>query len=107
VIRLTGTPFPHRLIFEWLQHHLAIEAPIAGSPFNFATNLLLCLRRLLIDGDHFINNGNWMWLSCSAFFNQYYRSTSAARTCCAGVAHACSPHHCPNAYGSCLGTCSV
>jgi cryptochrome len=29
--------------------------------------------RLLIDGDHFINNGNWMWLSCSAFFNQYYR----------------------------------
>ncbi len=29
--------------------------------------------RLLIDGDHFINNGNWQWLSCSAFFSQYFR----------------------------------
>jgi cryptochrome len=29
--------------------------------------------RLLIDADHFINTGNWMWLSCSAFFAQYYR----------------------------------
>eukprot|EP00891_Asterochloris_glomerata_P003329 jgi/Astpho2/3329/e_gw1.00054.36.1_t len=29
--------------------------------------------RLLIDDDYFINNGNWMWLSASAFFFQYYR----------------------------------
>jgi len=29
--------------------------------------------RLLIDGDHFINNGNWQWLSCSAFFSQFFR----------------------------------
>ena len=29
--------------------------------------------RLLVDADHFVNNGNWMWLSCSAFFSQYYR----------------------------------
>lgn len=35
--------------------------------------------RLLIDGDHFINNGNWQWLSCSAFFSQFFRVTSAAQ----------------------------
>ncbi|KAK9804209.1 hypothetical protein WJX72_001282 [[Myrmecia] bisecta] len=29
--------------------------------------------RLLIDGDWSINNGNWMWLSASAFFSQYFR----------------------------------
>ncbi|KAK9790587.1 hypothetical protein WJX73_008051 [Symbiochloris irregularis] len=29
--------------------------------------------RLLIDGDHFVNNGNWMWLSASAFFSQFFR----------------------------------
>lgn len=29
--------------------------------------------RLLIDGDWSINNANWMWLSCSAFFSQYFR----------------------------------
>jgi cryptochrome len=23
--------------------------------------------------DHFLNAANWMWLSASAFFNQYYR----------------------------------
>ncbi|KAF8400694.1 hypothetical protein HHK36_013994 [Tetracentron sinense] len=30
-------------------------------------------ERLLIDSDWAINNGNWMWLSCSAFFYQYNR----------------------------------
>lgn len=29
--------------------------------------------RLLVDADWSVNNGNWMWLSCSAFFAQYYR----------------------------------
>lgn len=29
--------------------------------------------RLLIDSDWAINNGNWMWLSCSSFFYQYNR----------------------------------
>ena len=27
-------------------------------------------ERLLIDADWAINNGNWMWLSCSSFFYQ-------------------------------------
>ncbi|CAO2044998.1 unnamed protein product [Urochloa humidicola] len=29
--------------------------------------------RLLIDSDWAINNGNWLWLSCSSFFYQYHR----------------------------------
>lgn len=27
-------------------------------------------ERLLIDSDWAINNGNWLWLSCSSFFYQ-------------------------------------
>ncbi|MEW5299813.1 MAG: hypothetical protein WDW38_010854 [Sanguina aurantia] len=30
-------------------------------------------EELLIDGDFFVNSANWMWLSASAFFNQYFR----------------------------------
>ncbi|KAK2974362.1 hypothetical protein RJ640_021218 [Escallonia rubra] len=30
-------------------------------------------ERLLIDHDWAINNGNWLWLSCSSFFYQYNR----------------------------------
>ena len=29
--------------------------------------------RLLIDADWSLNAGNWMWLSASAFFHQYFR----------------------------------
>jgi cryptochrome len=29
--------------------------------------------RLLVDADPALNAGNWMWLSCSAFFHQYFR----------------------------------
>ena len=29
--------------------------------------------RLLVDADWAVNNGNWMWLSASAFFTQYFR----------------------------------
>lgn len=32
--------------------------------------------RLLVDADYSINNANWMWLSCSSFFYQYYRCYS-------------------------------
>ena len=31
---------------------------------------------LLLDADWAINNGNWMWLSCSCFFYQYFRCYS-------------------------------
>lgn len=30
----------------------------------------------LLDADWSLNNGNWMWLSCSAFFYQYFRCYS-------------------------------
>ena len=29
--------------------------------------------RLLIDGDWSVNTGNWMWLSASAYFSQFFR----------------------------------
>eukprot|EP00028_Trichosphaerium_sp_Am-I-7-wt_P008741 CAMPEP_0168521816 /NCGR_PEP_ID=MMETSP0405-20121227/8904_1 /TAXON_ID=498012 /ORGANISM="Trichosphaerium sp, Strain Am-I-7 wt" /LENGTH=188 /DNA_ID=CAMNT_0008543153 /DNA_START=311 /DNA_END=874 /DNA_ORIENTATION=+ len=29
--------------------------------------------KLLIDSDWSLNNANWMWLSCSAFYNTYWR----------------------------------
>lgn len=32
--------------------------------------------RLLIDADHSLNACNWMWLSCSAFFHQFFRCYS-------------------------------
>ncbi|KNC53852.1 cryptochrome photoreceptor [Thecamonas trahens ATCC 50062] len=28
---------------------------------------------LLLDADHYLNIGNWLWLSASAFFHQYWR----------------------------------
>ena len=31
---------------------------------------------MLLDADWAINNGNWMWLSCSCFFYQYFRCYS-------------------------------
>jgi len=34
--------------------------------------------RDLVDADWALNNGNWMWLSCSAFFYQYFRVYSPA-----------------------------
>lgn len=39
------------------------------SPLTFSHAPVL----LLLPQDHFLNAANWMWLSASAFFNQYYR----------------------------------
>jgi cryptochrome len=30
-------------------------------------------EELLLDADWALNAGNWMWLSASAFFHQYFR----------------------------------
>lgn len=30
-------------------------------------------EKVLLDADYFLNNGNWMWLSASAFFSSYWR----------------------------------
>lgn len=35
-------------------------------------------EELLVDHDSAVNGGNWMWLSCSAFFAQYFRVYSPA-----------------------------
>lgn len=35
--------------------------------------------QVLLDGDYFLNNGNWMWLSASAFFHQYFRVYSPVK----------------------------
>jgi hypothetical protein len=35
--------------------------------------------RDLVDADWAVNNGNWMWLSCSCFFYQYFRVYGRAR----------------------------
>ena len=29
--------------------------------------------KYLLDADYALNNANWMWLSCSAFFSQYWK----------------------------------
>jgi hypothetical protein len=36
--------------------------------------------RELLDADWALNNGNWMWLSASAFFHQYFRVYGPVRT---------------------------
>ena len=36
---------------------------------------------LLLDADWSLNNGNWMWLSCSAYFHQYFRCYSPVVRC--------------------------
>jgi hypothetical protein len=39
--------------------------------------------------DHFLNAANWMWLSATAFFNQYYRVyrlVCFTKNACAGTA---------------------
>jgi cryptochrome len=30
-------------------------------------------EKVLLDADYFLNTGNWLWLSASAFFSQYFR----------------------------------
>lgn len=36
-------------------------------------NFLKVFEELLLDADWSLNAGNWMWLSASAFFHQYFR----------------------------------
>jgi len=58
-------------IFEWTR----------GGPNNPTNSfsvlslavLLQVFEELLLDADWALNAGNWMWLSASAFFHQYFR----------------------------------
>jgi hypothetical protein len=47
-------------------------------PINSIAGLSLAVvlqvfEELLLDADWALNAGNWMWLSASAFFHQYFR----------------------------------
>ena len=77
----TGYPWIDAIMMQLKQegwmHHLARHAVAC-----FLTRGDLYLHwekgrdtfdRLLIDGDWHVNNGNWMWLSASAFFHQFFR----------------------------------
>ncbi|KAG8463402.1 hypothetical protein KFE25_004913 [Diacronema lutheri] len=80
----TGYPWidacMRQLKSEGWMHHLARHAVAC-----FLTRGDLYVRweegaavfdELLIDADWAVNNGNWMWLSCSCFFYQYFRCYS-------------------------------
>lgn len=60
----------------WM-HHLARHAVACyltrGDLFVYWEKGRDVFDRLLIDADWAINNGNWLWLSASAFFHQYHR----------------------------------
>ena len=47
--------------------------PDARRPFRALGSRRGGFDRELVDADWAINNGNWMWLSCSCFFYQYFR----------------------------------
>ncbi|CAI9114035.1 OLC1v1014654C1 [Oldenlandia corymbosa var. corymbosa] len=60
----------------WM-HHLARHCVACfltrGDMFQHWEKGRDVFERLLIDSDWAINNGNWLWLSCSSFFYQYNR----------------------------------
>ena len=62
---------------EGWMHHLARHAVACfltrGDLFVHWEAGAAVFDRELVDADWAINNGNWMWLSCSCFFYQYFR----------------------------------
>ncbi|XP_064936443.1 (6-4)DNA photolyase isoform X2 [Musa acuminata AAA Group] len=77
----TGYPWIDAIMIQlkkwgWM-HHLARHSVACfltrGDLFIHWEKGRDVFERLLIDSDWAINNGNWLWLSCSAFFYQYHR----------------------------------
>ncbi|CAN8259209.1 unnamed protein product [Cochlearia groenlandica] len=77
----TGYPWIDAIMIQlrkwgWM-HHLARHSVACfltrGDLFIHWEQGRDVFERLLIDSDWAINNGNWMWLSCSSFFYQYNR----------------------------------
>ncbi len=60
----------------WM-HHLARHAVACfltrGDLWQSWEAGVAVFDRLLLDADWSLNNGNWLWLSASAFFHQYFR----------------------------------
>lgn len=77
----TGFPWIDAIMIqlrEWgWMHHLARHCVACfltrGDLFVHWKGGRDVFERLLIDSDWAINNGNWLWLSCSSFFYQYNR----------------------------------
>ena len=63
----------------WI-HHLARHAVACfltrGDLFQSWMEGAKVFSEYLVDADWELNNGNWMWLSCSCFFYQYFRCYS-------------------------------
>ncbi|XP_062223743.1 (6-4)DNA photolyase isoform X1 [Phragmites australis] len=77
----TGYPWIDAIMIQlrkcgWM-HHLARHSVACfltrGDLFIHWEKGRDVFERLLIDSDWAINNGNWLWLSCSSFFYQYHR----------------------------------
>ena len=77
----TGFPWidasMHQLKQEGWMHHLSRHAVACfltrGDLFVHWEAGAAVFDRDLVDADYALNNGNWMWLSCSCFFYQYFR----------------------------------
>ena len=55
---------------------LGIDCKCHGHLSQVILNIALhpqVFEGLLLDGDWALNAGNWLWLSASAFFHQYFR----------------------------------
>lgn len=78
---LTGYPFIDAIMRQLRQegwiHHLARHAVACfltrGDLWCHWEEGQKVFEELLLDADWALNAGNWMWLSASAFFHQYYR----------------------------------
>jgi cryptochrome len=60
----------------WIHHlarHMVACFLTRGDLFLSWEEGLKVFDEYLIDGDWSLNAGNWMWLSASAFFHQYFR----------------------------------
>ncbi|XP_042901352.1 cryptochrome-1 isoform X2 [Parasteatoda tepidariorum] len=77
----TGYPFIDAIMTQLRQegwvHHLARHAVACfltrGDLWISWEHGMKVFEELLLDADWSLNAGNWMWLSASAFFHQYYR----------------------------------
>ncbi|XP_045118530.1 cryptochrome-2-like [Portunus trituberculatus] len=77
----TGYPFIDAIMTQlrkegWI-HHLSRHAVACfltrGDLWQPWEDGMKVFEELLLDADWFLNAGNWMWLSASAFFNSYFR----------------------------------
>ena len=77
----TGYPFIDAIMNQLRQegwiHHLARHAVACfltrGDLYQSWEDGARIFEYYLLDADWSLNNGNWMWLSASAFFHQYFR----------------------------------